>query len=369
VLLIDLRAALLLSAFLLPLCVPAQETLRSFDLSPSGKVHVTTDLVIKKFASTDFIYPALKDADPASIRARDVSKATKLPVHVDSKRIHVTLPYAPNGRAEFRLSVVEEIPATGLTVQRLLDKGRYVFHLPAGYAVMSCSLPSQIQTSTDRISLGLVQSSDVPQSLMLTMAKGAPLAASPYTGSFLALDNRIVWYDLQDPAKHLIRLWLEMYVDKPGQSHFYSQLRIPDQTSDPVTLDVDRGVELPTRIVSGKDANAIGDSPAPFPEDGRILVADLGYRIPEGGSARLRSFQTATDIEGYRLIDADTLRLDRFIARTRTLYLLPAGWRLTSMDQPGVLSTNADGRVLVTFAGNTGKSNSLTIIAERQKGN
>lgn len=364
-----LCAALLLSALLVSLSVTAQETLRTFDLSPKGTIHVTTELIVKKFASADFTYSPLQDADTSSITALDVSKAKKLPVHVEKKKVHITLPYASNDRAEFRMSVGEEIPATGLTVQRLLDKGRYVFLLPAGYTVRSCSLPAQIKTTAGRVSLGVVQSSDVPQPVQVMIAKAAPLTESPYKGSFLALDKQIILYDLQDPAEHRIRLWLEMYVEKPGQSHFYSQLRIPDQTSDPVTLDVDRGLELPTRIVSGKEANVIGDAPAPFPEDGRILVADLGYSIPEGGSARLRSFQTATDVDGYRLTDPDTLRLDRFISRTRTLYLLPAGWNVTSIDQPGILSTNPDGRVLVTFAGNTGKSNSLTIIAERQKSN
>jgi hypothetical protein len=363
-----LRSTLLLSALLLPLLATAQETLHIFDLSPNGTTHVTTELIVKKASSSDFIYSALEGADPGRITAFDVSKANKLPVRVEARQAHITLPYVLKDRAEFRMSVQEEIPATGLTIQRLLDKGRYVFLLPAGYNVMSCSLPAQIKTTTGRVSLGVVQSSDAPQPVEVRMAKTVPLTDSPYKGGFLALDNQIILYDLQEPADHRIRLWLEMYVQKAGQSHFYSQLRIPDRTSDPVTLDVDRGVELPTRIVSGKEANAIGDAPAPFPEDGRILVADLGYSIPAGGSARLRSFQTATDVEGYRLTDPDTLRLDRFISRTRTLYLLPAGWSVTSIDQPGVLSTNQDGRVLVTFAGNTGKSNTLTIIAQRNKG-
>jgi hypothetical protein len=362
-----LAATLLLSALLLPFSAKAQETLRTFDLNPDGEVNVTTELVVKNFASADFSYSPLKDADPRSITALDVSKAKKLPVHVEKTQVHITLPYAPNGRAEFRMSVAEQIPATGLTIHRMLDKGRYVFLLPPGYSVMSCSLPAQIKTTTGRVSLGVVQSSDMAQAVALTMEKSAPLTESPYKGSFLALDKQIILYDLQNPAAHRIRLWLEMYVEKPSQSHFYSQLRIPDQTSDPVTLDVDRGIELPTRIVSGKEANAIGDAPAPFPDDGRILVADLGYSVPQGGSARLRSFQTATDIDGYRLTDPDTLRLDRFISRTRTLYLLPAGWSVTSIDQPAILSTNPEGRMLVTFAGNTGKSNSLTIIAERHK--
>src|ERR1700761_1398922 len=95
--------AALLFVPLLPLSVAAQETLRTFDLSNNGSVHVTTELVVKKVTTADFVYSPLTGADTASITARDVSKARDLPVHVEKEQVHITLPYAPNGRAEFRL--------------------------------------------------------------------------------------------------------------------------------------------------------------------------------------------------------------------------------------------------------------------------
>ena len=73
-----LCAALLLSALLVSLSVTAQETLRTFDLSPKGTIHVTTELIVKKFASADFTYSPLQDADTSSITALDVSKAKKM---------------------------------------------------------------------------------------------------------------------------------------------------------------------------------------------------------------------------------------------------------------------------------------------------
>jgi hypothetical protein len=342
----------------------AQELLRTFNLATTGTVPVTSELVVKANGSPTFTYVPLA-AEHGKIVAWDVTRGTELAVRKSGTGVSISLPKTMTDKAESRLRIEETIPATGLTVQRTLPKGRYIFHLPAGYVLASCSLPTQIETVDGVVTVGVVQGSDVPASLRLTLRKGAAADPAPFKGSFTALDNRIVSYQLLDPKDHKIRLWLEMYVDTPGQSHFYSPLRLPDHTSDPITLDVDRGVELPTRIVSGKEANAIGDSPTPFHDDGLILVADLGYSIPPHGSARLRSFQTATDPEGYRLVGPDDLRLDRFISRTRTQYILPPGWSLTSIDQPGVISSLPDGRVVIDFVAMSAQAARLTLFAHR----
>ena len=357
-----------LAALLIVLPATGQELLRTFNLNPSDQVLVTTDLVVRQSGLKEFAYKPIFPKDVSSVAALDVSRGKPLPVRVDKGQAYVTLPSASSEKAELRLHIEEKIPATGLVLHSTLDKGRYVFILPAGYVLKSSSLPAQIETKEDHIVVGIVQGSDAPASLELAMQRGASDKTVPFRASLLALDNRIVSYQLLNPEDHRIRLWLEMYVDSPGQSHFYSQLRISDHVSDPVTLDVDRGIELPTRILSGKEATAIGDSPAPFPDDAQVLVADLGYSIPKNGSARLRSFQTATDPEGYQLTSPDEFRLDRFIARTRTQYILPAGWSLASMDQPGAVSTTPDGRVVIDFVGSSGQSSRLTIVGHRNGG-
>jgi hypothetical protein len=356
---------ILLMALLLPLPANAQEILRTFNLSTAGEVSVTSELVIKASHSQKFSYTPLDAAKSGKIAAWDISRGMEMSVHRTGKHASIALPSISSEKAETRVRIEETIPSTGLTFRRTLPKGRYVFNLPDGYVLDSCSLPSQIETPAGHVVVGIVQGSEIPAPLSLTIRKGIAVTTAPFKGNFTAQDNRVVSYQLLDPNDHQIRLWLEMYVDKPGQSHFYSQLRMADHTSDPVTLDVDRGVEIPTKIVSGKEANAIGDSPTPFHDDALVLVADLGYSIPEGGSARLRSFQTATDPENYRLIGPDELRLDRFIARTRTQYILPAGWSLESMDQAGTLSSTPDGRVVIDFVSTSAQGSPLVLIAHR----
>lgn len=355
-----------IAALLLSLPASAQELLRTFSPDPAGATSVTSEIVVKPDAQHEFVYTPLAPQASGTLSAWDVSRGTALTVRQTKAQAKIALPAVASEKAEIRIRIEETIPGTGLTMNRVFPKGRYVFRLPAGYVLESCSLPAQIEEADGRITVGVVQGSDLPASLSLNMRKG--VGASPpaaFTGNFTAQDNRVISYQLLDPANHQIRLWLEMYVDKPGQSHFYSQLRLQDHTSDPVTLDVDRGIELPTRIVSGKEANDIGDSPSHFPDDALVLVADLGYSVPANGSARLRSFQTATDPEGYRLVDPDDLRLDRFISRTRTQFILPAGWSLLSMDQPGVISRTPDGRAVIDFVATSAQGSRLTILAHR----
>jgi hypothetical protein len=352
-------------ALLLPFSAVAQEIQRTFNLNATGEISVSSELVVKASHSHKFAYTPLAAAKPGKITAWDVSRGTEMPVHRTGAQASIALPSISGDKAETRIRIEETIPASGLTFRRTLPKGRYVFNLPDGYVVDSCSLPSQIETPQGHVVVGIVQGSDIPAPLSLTIRKGVAVTTAPFKGNFTAQDNRVVSYQLLDPNDHQIRLWLEMYVDKPGQSHFYSQLRMADHTSDPVTLDVDQGIEIPTRIVSGKEANAIGDSPTPFHDDALVLVADLGYSIPEGGSARLRSFQTATDPDNYRLIGPDEFRLDRFIARTRTQYILPAGWSLESMDQAGTLSRTSDGRVVIDFVSASAQGLNLVLIAHR----
>jgi hypothetical protein len=352
-------------ALLLPFPAAAQELQRTFNLNPTGDVSVTSELIVKASHSHEFAYTPLEAGKRGKITAWDISRGTEMLVHRTGKFARIALPSISSEKTETRIRIEETIPATGLTFRRTLPKGRYLFNLPDGYVVDSCSLPSQIETPEGHVVVGIVQGSDIPAPVSLAIRKGIAVTTAPFKGNFTAQDNRVVSYQLLDPNDHQIRLWLEMYVDKPGQSHFYSQLRMADRTSDPITLDVDRGIEIPTRIVSGKEANAIGDSPTPFHDDALVLVADLGYSIPEGGSARLRSFQTATDPENYRLIGPDEFRLDRFIARTRTQYILPAGWSLESMDQAGTLSKTPDGRVVIDFVSTSAQGSPLVLIAHR----
>ena len=112
---------------------------------------------------------------------------------------------------------------------------------------------------------------------------------------------------------------------------------------------------------------AIGDSPTPIPDDASVLVAELGYRILPGGSARIRSYQVATDKEGYSVSAEGELRWTRFLARLRTRAVLPVGWFLTSVDQPAAISKDAEGRVVLDFVQAGANSPTLSLSARKSR--
>ena len=206
---------------------------------------------------------------------------------------------------------------------------------------------------------------DGPIDVKLEAAVAPSAPSATLSGSFRADDDRRIIYWLEDPSTQRISLALELLITQPGQAHVYSVLRKEDDITNPRTVDVDRAIDLPTRIVTGREAMAIGDSPTPIPEDASVLVADLGYRVPPGGSARVRLYQVATDKDGYRVSPEGELRWTRFLARLRTRAVLPVGWSLTSVDQPAVISKDAEGRVVLDFLQAGGNSPALYLTARK----
>jgi hypothetical protein len=356
-----------------PFALFAQEKFVRYDLSAGTAIRVTTDVILRgKGKAAEVVTPI--SSKSLAVTAFDRSTGAPLKTKPAGNRIAVDFGRTLNERAEFRLGLEEQAPrevlmrteGTRLIFERDLENGRHLIVLPPGYTIRSCSLPAQVRVEGDRVEAGVVQAGSVPVHLRLEAEPGA-VTGVPMKGAFRATDDRTVKYWLESPETHRIRLWLEIYVTKPGQSHFYSQLRPDDAIQEPVTVDMDRGVELPTRIVSGKEANALGDAPAPFPDGASVLVADLGYRVPEHGSARIRCYQLATDPKNYRTDGPDGFHLDRFIARAHSIYVLPKGWDLASVDYPAAMSRDEEGRLVLDFTMGGSESNKLVITGRRGK--
>ena len=166
--------------------------------------------------------------------------------------------------------------------------GRITVVLPPGSVLGSSTAPVQASVEGGRLMLGILNPGPASLPIKFEIEPGDPGAVRMIEGDFRAADERNIIYWLEDPAEHRIRLALELLLDTPGQAHVFSVLFPTDEILEPLTLDVDRGVELPTRIVSAEEAAAISHAPTPLPDDAKVLVADLGYSVPEGGNARVR---------------------------------------------------------------------------------
>jgi hypothetical protein len=113
--------------------------------------------------------------------------------------------------------------------------------------------------------------------------------------------------------------------------------------------DLDTGAKLPTHNVSGKSVNALGYYPDRSPDDMVVVQGDLPHALAEGESVRVRVIETYTDPKSYTLAN-DELTWDRTLGRPRDIVTLPAGWYLTEVTVPAIISLDSEGRVVCRFA-------------------
>jgi hypothetical protein len=358
----------------------AQDLAVHYHLDLQRDVQIVTDLIVAGSGVREYRHPLSPGSRPEDTKAIDRASGRPLATRLDNGSLVVAFARPLAARAEQRLGIEETASRdtylrTAATPEPIVTfggrvAGRVTLVLPAGYVVRSASLPAQYGVEAGRMKVGFIAAGH-PADLRLEMSQ-APSPASLGTnagpqgaGGFRAEDERSAVYWLEEPATKRFKLSLELRLTTPGQSHVYSVLRKEDNITNPEALDVDRGVVLPARIISGKEANAIGDAPSPLPDAASVFVADVGYRVPDGGSIRVRVYQSAVDRETY-LLDADgSLQWTRFLARLRTRIVLPPGWTLTSVDQPAAIGRDELGRVTLDFLQPGAPSPNAVVTARR----
>jgi hypothetical protein len=180
-----------------------------------------------------------------------------------------------------------------------------------------------------------------------------------------AEQDREISYWLLDPATHQFRISHDFTVTKVGQKYVHSFVRKGSVVSpDAKMIDVDTGKPLKTYTVSGKDVNALGYYPEPVEPDSIAVQGDLDHAIAEGQSTRVRVQETYTDPVGY-ILQNDELVWTRTLGRPLNFVTLPAGWMLTSVNTPAVISLDEEGRVKLRFTNI--RNGDLAIVIKAKK--
>ena len=344
-----------------------------YEIGPGSEMRIVSERIVEGAGVDEHVFLLSHGSVPERAVVTDRAAGAVLSSTATGEALRIALGMTLGERAERRLRIEETADrshyvrphAAGLIFEHAAPPGRITVVLPPGTVLRSSAVPVQTAVEDGRLKLGILHLGPEPLPVRLEIEPGDPGAVRPIEGDFRAEDGRNIVYWLEEPAEHRIRLALELLLDTPGQAHAFSVLLPTDQILEPVTLDVDRGVELPTRIVSAQEAASIPHAPTPLPDDAKVLVADLGYSVPEGGNARVRLYQTAIN-PGYELLPDGELRLLRFLARPRTRIVLPPGWNLTSLDQPALPHRDAEGRLVLDFLHFGGDRPSLTLTARRQ---
>ena len=181
-----------------------------------------------------------------------------------------------------------------------------------------------------------------------------------------AEQDREISYWLLDPSSHQFRISHDFTVTRAGQASVHSFVRKGSVVSpDAKMIDLDTGKELHTHTVSGKDVNALGYYPTPTDPESVVVQGDLETPVAEGRSTRVRVQETYTDPVGYTIENGE-LVWKRTLGRPLNFVTLPAGWMLTSVNTPAIVSLDDEGRVKLRFANIRNDELSIVIKARRR---
>ncbi len=183
-----------------------------------------------------------------------------------------------------------------------------------------------------------------------------------------AEQDREISYWLLDPATHQFHISHDFTVTRVGQKSVHSFVRKGSAVSpDAKMTDLDSGKQLKTYTVTGKQVNELGYYPEPTDPESVVVQGDLEHPIAEGQSTRVRVEETYTDPVGYTVKDGE-LVWTRTLGRPLNNVTLPAGWRLTSVNTPAVVSLDEQGRVTLRFINIRNDELAVTIKARRRAG-
>ncbi|HYM60800.1 MAG TPA: hypothetical protein VEZ11_07895 [Thermoanaerobaculia bacterium] len=183
-----------------------------------------------------------------------------------------------------------------------------------------------------------------------------------------AEQDREISYWLLEPGTHQFRISHDFTVSRPGQKSVHSFVRMGSVVAaDAIMTDLDSGRALKTHTVAGKDVNALGYYPDKVDPDSIAVQGDLGHPIAEGQTTRIRVQETYTDPVGY-IVEGNELVWKRTLGRPLNYVTLPAGWMLTSVNTPAVVTLDDEGRIKLRFTNIRNDELSIVIKARRRAG-
>ncbi len=173
---------------------------------------------------------------------------------------------------------------------------------------------------------------------VIALALSAPIFAS----------DEFTLYELLPPQSHQFAITYDVTQPKEGAELFFNPIRVGSIATKERVIARATGEDLKFEVVSGKEAKASGLVPQNTADDAQFIRVHLPGAVPKGGQTRIRIIKTYTDAKSYDVKDG-LLVFERPLGIKRNVVLLPKGWELVACGSPGIVSTDADGRVRVSF--------------------
>ena len=294
----------------------------------------------------------------------------------DARYIKVHLPGAVPKGGETRIRIFKTYTDAAsyyvkdglLVFERPLGIKRNVVLLPKGWELVGSASPGIASTDADgRVRVSFLNDRDDQLPVKITARPAPSAAGTAVSNSFhRAEQDREISYWLLDPSTHQFRISHDFTVTRVGQKSVHSFVRKGSVVSpDSKITDLDTGKDLVTHLVSGKDVNALGYYTEKQADDSVAVQGDLPEAVGEGQSTRVRVQETYTDPVGYTM-EGNELVWKRTLGRPVNFVTLPAGWTLTSVNTPAVITLDDQGRVKLRFTNIRNEELSIVLRARKR---
>jgi hypothetical protein len=171
-------------------------------------------------------------------------------------------------------------------------------------------------------------------------------------------------YELLPPETHQFAITYDVTMTREGSPFFLNPIRPGSVATKERVIERSTGKELKFEVITGKDAKAEGLAPAETADKAEFIKVHLPGPVPKGGETRIRIFKTYTDAASYMITDGQ-LVFTRPLGIKRNVVVLPKGWELTECASPAIISTDADGRVRLSFLNDRDDQLPVRIVARR----
>jgi len=191
------------------------------------------------------------------------------------------------------------------------------------------------------------------------------LLVSLLAGGLHAADELTV-YELLPPSTHSFDIVYDVTQAREGAAYFFNPIRPGSVATRERVVDRATGKPLEFATVDGRAAKASGLVGPRAADDAEYLRVKLLAPIAKGAEARIRIYKTYTDPPSYHETE-DGFVFDRPLGIKRNVVVLPAGYELVGSASPGIVSTDADGRVRISFLNDRDDQLPVKIVGRKLK--
>jgi hypothetical protein len=160
--------------------------------------------------------------------------------------------------------------------------------------------------------------------------------------------DELTVYELLPPATHSFDIIYDVTATREGSPYFFNPIRQGSVATKESVIDRATGKPLEFETVDGRAAKASGFVSANTADDALFLRVKLRNPVPKGAETRIRIYKTYTDAPSYYESGAGFV-FNRPLGIKRNVVVLPKGYELVGSASPGIVSTDPDGRLRISF--------------------